>query len=132
MKKKSKKWWILNFNLIFLVVLLLSFILYVLYCTYGNSKLIVGSVNHPILLSSMITENDLGTINTNGFPVPTENHIKDKLKTKYHDLNIDDINVTNITQWNAIITAKDNSLYNGELPIKYACSWCKKNWRVVN
>ncbi|ELL44841.1 hypothetical protein [Spiroplasma melliferum] len=126
MKKKSKKWWILNFNLIFLVILLLSFILYVLYCAYGNSRLVLGQENHPVLLSSMINEDDLGTINTNGFPIPTENHIKDKLKTKYHDLNIDDISVTNITQWNATITARDNSLYMGKLPIKYTCTWCKK------
>ncbi|ELL44838.1 C39 family peptidase [Spiroplasma melliferum] len=119
MKKSTKKWWVLNINLIFLVVLLLSFILYILHCAYGNSKLTIDSVKHPVLLSSMINEDDLGTINTNGIHIPTQSDIKNKLKTKYHNLNINDINISNITQWNAKITARDESSYIGEMGIKY-------------
>ncbi|AOX43752.1 hypothetical protein S100390_v1c04090 [Spiroplasma sp. NBRC 100390] len=121
MKKNTKKWWLLNVNLILIIILLLSFMLYILYCAYGkrHPKLAAQPLVDPISLRSTITEADLGTINTDGAHVPAARDIKHKLKDKYNNLNISDIDISNITQWDATITAKDKSTYKGKILIKY-------------
>ncbi|WHQ36670.1 C39 family peptidase [Spiroplasma sp. SV19] len=121
MKKKTRKWWVLNINLIFIVLFLLSFMMYILCCAYGNRniKLTPRVLSYPVSLRSMITENDLGTIKTNGAHLPAESDIKNKLKNKYSNLNINNIKIINITQWEAIIVAKDKSPYRGKILVKY-------------
>lgn len=112
MKKRKKLILIVNTSLILVVLFLLSFILYVLYCVYLNPK--------PILLNSIITNPNVQIIKTNGYHVPTAVQIKTTLKQQFPNLNVNKIKIRdNISATNATIISNDYKFYNGSVMINY-------------
>lgn len=112
MKKQKKLIYTTNIVLIFIVGFLLSIILYLLYHTYLNQKI--------ILLNTIISNPNLQAIKTNGSHLPTEEQIKTILKQKFPALKINKIQIkNNITATTATITSNDFKIYRGSVTLNY-------------
>ncbi|QIA69950.1 hypothetical protein GL981_11760 (plasmid) [Spiroplasma citri] len=101
----------INISLTLIAILLLSFILYVLYCTYLSPR--------PISLNSIITTTNLQTIKTNGQHLPNEIQLKNKLKQQYHNLIVDKIKIKIKDNNTATIISADPKVYTNSININY-------------
>ncbi|WP_342262697.1 lipoprotein [Spiroplasma endosymbiont of Dromius quadrimaculatus] len=73
-------------------------------------------------------KSNLGILKTSGANIPTEQQIKDKLKELYPSIDINKINILNITLTSAQIKSNDLNFYTGNSNVNYTISIKSLNW----
>ncbi|RUO85909.1 hypothetical protein [Spiroplasma endosymbiont of Megaselia nigra] len=93
-----------------------------------SGEVVINFISN-INLNKIITQTSLGEFITDNLSNPTEQQIKDKLKELNPKLNIEKINVENVSNIRAQITSSDTNTYIGHIIVDYSVSIETLNWK---
>lgn len=100
--------------------------------TFKRQDLLSGSAKVNFIsnvnLNKIITNTTLGEFKTSNLSNPTEQQIKDKLKELYPSIDINKINILNITLTSAQIKSNNLNFYTGNINVNYIVSIESLNW----
>ncbi|RUO86071.1 hypothetical protein [Spiroplasma endosymbiont of Megaselia nigra] len=92
-----------------------------------SGEVVINFISN-INLNKIIIQTNLGGFITNNLSNPTKQQIKDKLKELNPKLNIEKINVENVSNIRAKITSSDTNTYTGHIIVDYSVSIESINW----
>ncbi|WP_342189550.1 hypothetical protein [Spiroplasma endosymbiont of Dilophus febrilis] len=95
---------------------------------FSGIKTINFTVDKSFDIKTKITNTNLGSILTDGFTLPTEQQIKEKVKQLNPQLDINKIKIENITNNNAKISSLNSAIYTGTVTVNYSVSINSLNW----